>query len=1146
MAEDIEIRIKAKNEASSAVEQVTLDAEKLAGELRDAAKAAGNYSPELAKVADELQDLTKQQNAITEIRKLKTELLGSAKALSDAKDKTRALSNEVKSSTSSNKSLNKELAASRTQVKQLARVQKDQITNFRRLKTELQGYGVNTRNLNSAQRALSKSMEATTGRARQLQTQLGKTSTSAQSAGKSISSAGTDTRSFSDSVKGATARLLGFVAAFFSIQKAGQGFRKVLETGGQFETFQTQLEGVTDSAEGAEAAFDWVEEFTEKVPLQLDETLAAFIKLKNFGLDPMDGTLQALVDKNSELGGGQQRLNGIILAVGQAWAKQKLQAEETLQLVERGVPVYELLERATGKAAGELSELSRNGELGRETIKALIEEIGKDSVGQAAKEMENYRGIVSNLKDDFVRFFNEISEQGALEYFKDELEQLRATIRQMTEDGRLEQYAKRISDFMISSAEAAKTFLSTVVGLSRELKILAGAFIALKFGKLLQGFFGMAAGAVAATKSVKALTLALVRTGWGALAVGLGYLVAGIWELSDASDAAARRQAELADKQREVSQVYAELSDRVGIQISNSKELIDAEREGLIVFDEKTRQYERVIETTEQATQAQSDYELEINSVTDAVTQQARAIVDASARGQEFVTQLESMRNSEKGLDESIRKLNDGAFSEFINKLDEAINSEYITGLEAVEIKTNLASEALRRLGVDAEKLSSGLSTAGKNAVDYFDFISTSAQSTSATIKAAFDGALNSIETRQGLDALKRRVQELGASGRLTGDQVKQALEQIENAAQQVDEKLVKARETLQGLGQGINSADTVSTLDDIGIAAAQAWQDGKISAEEYLEVMAQVEVQKEKLIEKTRELAQAEKESAEASKEKGDAEEESGKQVIVARQAATESSRMEAEAMAKAREEINKTSLARGYGIQGLKDYWGAVEDLQKRYVEANKIALEMANSVAQLDANTKVSTGTLEGYARSLELAIGKGDELNNQTLGQLQSALSSVKSKIQAITSETQTAKNELSGLEGELAGLEGDQQRVQEIQYQQRRLTLTSKIQQAEQEGNAEAIKSYQESLNILDKINRIKQKNIRDTEREAEQAARTQQSQSTQQQSTSDTPARTVRVVLEDPEGRTAEVYTREGDEDNVVNIMQRARGASAK
>lgn len=1146
MAENVEIYLKAENEASSEVEQVTLDAEKLTQELRDAAKAAGEYAPQLGKVADELDSLTRQQRVVQEIKQLKTELLGSSRALIEAKDKTRQLAFEVKNSTGSNRELNQELSKSRARLKQLAGVQKEQISNYRRLKSEAESYGINTRNLNTAQRSLSSSIDATTKRARDLQSQLGQTSRSARSAGDAVSDAGKEARGFSDSIRGATARVVGFVGALLTVQKGKQFLTSVLNTGGQFETFQTQLEGVFDSISEAEGAFDWIESFTETVPLQLDQTLEAFIKLKNFGLDPMDGTLQALVDKNSELGGSQERLNGIILAVGQAWAKQKLQAEETLQLVERGVPVYELLQRTTGKTAGELEELSRNGELGRDAIKALIEEMGKDSVGQAAKEMANYRGIVSNLKDDFVQFLNEIADKGVLDYFKGQLKDLRATIQQMADDGRLEQLAKRISDFMITGAEATKNFLGIVVSLSRELKILASAFLALKFGKMLQGLWGMAAGGAAAATSIKALTLALIRTGWGAIAVGIGWVVGKIWELNEASAEAQRQQQELAEKQREVDQVYAELSDRLGIQIRNSRELIEAEREGLIVFDEKARRYELVKQKTEEATEAQSQYEIEINSTTDALTQHASAIVQASQRGQEFVSTLNEMKSSEDGLEESLRKLNDGQFASFIAKLEDATKSDYLTGLEAVETQSLLSSEALTRLGVDAEKLSTGLSTAGKNAIQYFDFISASAQSTSATIKAAFDGALNNVQTRQGLDALKRRVEELGQSGRLTGDQVKQALEQITDAAERVDEKLVKARETLQELGQGINSADTVSGLDDIGIAAAQAWQDGKISAEEYLEVMAQVDAQKEKLIETTQRLAEAEKESADAAKDKANAEEDSGKQIIVARQAATEASKQEAEALAKAREEINKTALAHGYGIEGLKRYWDAVEELRDRYVEANKGAQEMAASVAMLDANTSVSVDTLEQYAEGLESAIRNGDELNSQSLSALQSALSSVRSKIQAITSETQSAKNELSGLQSELAGLEGDQQRVQEIQFLQRRADLMSKIKEAEAEGNTEAVKSYEASLAILTKINQIKQRNIQQSEREVQLQNQTQQPATGQQPNGLSTPARTVRMVFEAADGKQASVYADEADADNVVDIMTNAKGVSAK
>ncbi|MNC70662.1 hypothetical protein D3C75_1214970 [compost metagenome] len=69
-----------------------------------------------------------------------------------------------------------------------------------------------------------------------------------------------------------------------------------------------------------------------------------FVRLKAFGIDPMNGAMQGMVDQAFKLGGGFEEVQGISLALGQAWAKQKLQGEESLQLIERGVPVWQLLE----------------------------------------------------------------------------------------------------------------------------------------------------------------------------------------------------------------------------------------------------------------------------------------------------------------------------------------------------------------------------------------------------------------------------------------------------------------------------------------------------------------------------------------------------------------------------------------------------------------------------------------------------------------------------------------------------------------------------------------------------------------------------------------------------------------------------------
>lgn len=195
--------------------------------------------------------------------------------------------------------------------------------------------------------------------------------------------------------------LTNTLGVFASVVGAGIAINTIAE----FERLDITLNNLGVS-------FDEVKKITSKVPFQLSQIADASIKLKAFGLDPLDGTMQALIDQSSNLGGSQETLNGIILAVGQAWAKQKLQGEEILQLVERGVPVWSILEKTLGKNAKQLQKMSEKGELGRDAIRGLIDEMGRSNFGAAADQMDTVGGAISNLKDSADQLIASLGEAG--------------------------------------------------------------------------------------------------------------------------------------------------------------------------------------------------------------------------------------------------------------------------------------------------------------------------------------------------------------------------------------------------------------------------------------------------------------------------------------------------------------------------------------------------------------------------------------------------------------------------------------------------------------------------------------------------------------------------------------------------------------
>lgn len=257
-----------------------------------------------------------------------------------------------------------------------------------------------------------------------------------------------------------TNKLMGTMTKGLAVG-AGAGWlfkSQFVDTAAQFEKFNKMLEQSEGSQAKGRQAFQWINDFARTTPQQFDTVLDSYIKLKNFGLDPTNGSLKAIVDQNAALGGSQEKMRGIIIAVGQAWSKQKLQGEETLQLIERGVPVWEMLENATGRTSAELQDLQQKGKLGRTAIKLLMEQMGKRNAGASAKQMKTFNGLMSNSLDMITRFKLLVMDSGLFEYMKSELSGVLKTMNEMEKSGALKTLAKDVAQDLMKALKMARGF----------------------------------------------------------------------------------------------------------------------------------------------------------------------------------------------------------------------------------------------------------------------------------------------------------------------------------------------------------------------------------------------------------------------------------------------------------------------------------------------------------------------------------------------------------------------------------------------------------------------------------------------------------------------------------------------------------------
>ena len=250
--------------------------------------------------------------------------------------------------------------------------------------------------------------------------------------------------------------LIAPVLAYLSFDAAKRGVQNLAGVGAAAEDARRALQNLYGGVEEGNRAYEGLRAMAKASGLAFADLVDDAKKLKAFGLDPLNGSLQALIDQNAAVGGSQQDLSGKVLALGQAWAKQKLQGEEILQLVERGVPVWSLLEKATGKNVQELQKLSEAGKLGRDVIQKLYEEIGRANTGAAERGLSSLSGLLAQASARWQDFLQRVADSGVTDYLKQRIGSL------LGSTANLDTMAKRVADGVIGMLEAIRNLGTTL------------------------------------------------------------------------------------------------------------------------------------------------------------------------------------------------------------------------------------------------------------------------------------------------------------------------------------------------------------------------------------------------------------------------------------------------------------------------------------------------------------------------------------------------------------------------------------------------------------------------------------------------------------------------------------------------------------
>ncbi|WP_323921622.1 tape measure protein [Aeromonas caviae] len=728
----------------------------LAGEVQELGPISDETAAETAQLAESLESLSRQQALIQQFNDSKAALTQLELATVLSRDKLEQLRREQQAGSGDAKVLAEQERLLASEVKQLERQLVAQSASHTHLHAGLKQSGLDTKNLAQEQQ--------------RLQRELTKSVAQTERLGRELRQGSQQAGGLQGAIGSLTGRLVALAGTWFGIQTLTTQLLAMFQTGDQAERLDVQLKAVMGSIAGGKEASAWIQDFAKNTPLQLDEVTQVFVRLKAFGIDPMNGAMQGIVDQAYKLGGGFEEVQGIALALGQAWAKQKLQGEEILQLIERGVPVWQLLEQVTGKNTAELQKLSEAGKLGRDTIQALMNEIAAQSSGAAANNMGLLSGLVSNAQDNLAKFYRMVAENGALTWLKNQLASLNREFDQMAQDGRLQAWAQRLSDGIVGLGESIKAFIQTVYAWRDALLVMAQAWYGLKIAGWiadLRGLYGQfialpAATATAAGGMTTAGTAAAAASiGVQALGMAIKGLLAAVTvesifqiirlatalkEWMQAELALREAQAQRSETQARLSGQLAALSGELGLAVTSVAELDRLVAEGKVHYDEATGSW--------------------------------RA---GAAAVQALGTEAKQTRDY----------------------LDE-INA--VARKTAAELPATLG-KAAQTLGLDFERANGRIGESFKETLGALDTLVQHSGSSSAACEEYLAAAFNQAKNKAEIDAVIERMQAMAKQGLLTGDGITRAMAIAADAMSKVKGGSGDAKQAVAAIGDGFDTA---------------------------------------------------------------------------------------------------------------------------------------------------------------------------------------------------------------------------------------------------------------------------------------------------------------------------------------------------
>jgi len=531
-------------------------------------------------------------------------------------------------------------------------------------------------------------------------------------------------------------------------------------------------------------------------------------------------------------------------------------------LTEQGIPVFDLLGTALGVSADRVRELANSGQLGQNSIKLLIDQLGKLRAGAAASELGDTDSQLTKLKDTAREFLETIASSGVLQVFRDNLKDLNDEVEEAAKSGKLKQLAQSISDGIVATAGAIKTTVGFVVDYSGALLELGKTYLVIKginiAGSLLEtatalgvtakasiaaaAEAGTTAGAFgklsAATKAIPAkIGIVVAAAGVEFTLTQLANLVAArgdeVKAEHDLKDAESDRTETLSKLAERIATVKAQYQQYADVALQSGAQLKTQSTDQLKAYEDQLagaqKFYQALVVQARLANDAAGlqDAKAKLAGVTAeiaavnaqlAVTKElgGAAANGLTAGAAALVAKLSEVKDDAKALGEFIQK----AFEGFDLSKDIVQVGDFALAIDTVAAQGGKAATTIDSTLLESLKKLSGqdLLKFQSSAIAAIDSVGVSGEKTSETLKATLEAALDRLGVKA--SDTGQKITKAGA------DEIAAFTAVAENA--QASSKTIVA-----AFDAALIGAKTIEEAKALGAALKAAGDTGKVSLQD-------------------------------------------------------------------------------------------------------------------------------------------------------------------------------------------------------------------------------------------------------------------------------------------------------------------------